>query len=160
MVDNAVPLWVVDGDNVAHLRGGGDDYEQVRADLVTAVVDHAARTGIETVIVFDGHGRDRTIGTTGIRHAGAETADTVIERLADRQQHDREVTVISSDTVLRHVAQRGGVQAMSSREYVDRLAAVRSAEAPPRPGRQRFQLGDSVDPAVREALERLRRGQR
>jgi predicted RNA-binding protein with PIN domain len=150
---------VVDGDNVAHVRGGSENYEQVRADLVAAVVDHAARSGIETVVVFDGHGRDRTIGTTAIRHAGAETADTVIERLAHRRQHEREVTVISSDNVLRHVAQRGGVQAMSSREYVDRLAAARTADAPATPGRLRFQLADSVDPAVRAALERLRRGE-
>jgi predicted RNA-binding protein with PIN domain len=159
VAESAAPLWVVDGDNVAHVRGGSEHYEQVRADLVAAVVDHAARSGIETVLVFDGHGRDRTIGRTTIRHAEAESADTVIERLAHRRQDDREVTVISSDTVLRHVAQRGGVQAMSSREYVDRLAAGRSVDAPSQPGRQRFQLADSVDPAVREALERLRRGE-
>jgi predicted RNA-binding protein with PIN domain len=147
-------LWIVDGDNVAHVRGGSERYEEVRAGLVTAVVDHAARSGISVVLVFDGHGRDSAVGGTRIRYAGSETADTVIERLAHRSQHDHQVTVISSDTVLRHVAQRGGVQAMSAREYVDRLAA-----APSPAGRQRFTVADSVDQAVREALERLRRGQ-
>jgi predicted RNA-binding protein with PIN domain len=155
----AEPLWIVDGDNVAHMRGGSDAYERVRAELVAAAVDHAARSGTDTVLVFDGHGTDRTIGRTSVQHAGSETADTVIERLAHRRQHEREVTVISSDSVLRHVAQRGGVHAMSAREYLDRLSA-----APPPPsrgetGRQRFQLGDTVDPAVREALERMRRGE-
>jgi len=158
MADAPQPLVIVDGDNIAHVRGGGDDYERVRAQLVTAVVDHAARSGVETVLVFDGHGRDRVLGRTMVRYAGSETADTLIERLAHRSQHDREVTVVSSDTVLRHVAQRGGVQAMSAREYVDRLAAAPSAEAPSAGARQRFQLADSVDEAVRAALERLRRG--
>ncbi len=153
-------LWIVDGDNVAHVRGGSERYEQVRAGLVTAVVDHAARSGITVVLVFDGHGRDSAVGTTRIRFAGNETADTLIERLAHRSQHDREVTVISSDTVLRHVAQRGGVQAMSAREYVDRLASAPAGETPSATAsRQRFTVADSVDSAVREALERLRRGQ-
>jgi predicted RNA-binding protein with PIN domain len=70
------------------------------------------------------------------------------------------VTVVSSDTVLRHVAQRGGVQAMSAREYVDRLAAAPSDEAPSPSGRIRYKLADSVDPAVRAELERIRRGQK
>jgi predicted RNA-binding protein with PIN domain len=159
VADGPQPLWIVDGDNVAHVRGGPDAYEQVREQLVAAVVDHAARSGIETVLVFDGHGRDRTIGRTTLRHAGSETADTMIERLAHRSQHDHEVTVISSDAVLRHVAQRGRVQAMSAREYVDRLASVAAADAPPSPATQRFKLGDSVDSDVRDALERLRRGE-
>ena len=153
------PLWVIDGDNVAHVRGGSEEYERVRAELVAAVVDHAARSGAETVLVFDGHGRDNKLGATTVRYAGIETADTLIERLAHRSQHDREVTVVSSDTVLRHVAQRGGVHAMSAREYVDRLAAPAAPDAPPPRGPQRFQLVDTVDPEVRAALERLRRGE-
>jgi predicted RNA-binding protein with PIN domain len=143
------PLWVIDGDNVAHVRGGSEEYERVRAE----------RSGAETVLVFDGHGRDSKLGATTVRYAGTETADTLIERLAHRSQHDREVTVVSSDTVLRHVAQRGGVHAMSAREYVDRLAAPAAPDAPPDRGPQRFQLADTVDPEVRAALERLRRGE-
>jgi predicted RNA-binding protein with PIN domain len=153
------PLWVIDGDNVAHVRGGSPQYERVRAELVAAVVDHAARSGAETVLVFDGHGRDSKLGATTVRYAGTETADTLIERLAHRSQHDREVTVVSSDTVLRHVAQRGGVHAMSAREYVDRLAAPAAPDARPERGPQRFQLADTVEPEVRAALERLRRGE-
>jgi predicted RNA-binding protein with PIN domain len=160
VADERPQLWIVDGDNVAHVRGGSDRYEEVRADLLAAVVDHSARSGVGVVLVFDGHGRESTVGTTRVRFAGAETADTVIERLAHRNQHDHEVTVISSDTVLRHVAQRGGVQAMSAREYVDRLAARMPGDGPrTSPSRQRFTVAESVDDAVREALERLRRGQ-
>ena len=65
-----MPLVIVDGDNVAHVRGGGDDYEQVRAELVAAVVDHADRAGTDTVLVFDGHGRDRDLGRVAVRYAG------------------------------------------------------------------------------------------
>jgi predicted RNA-binding protein with PIN domain len=154
------PLLIVDGDNVAHVRGGPDGYQEVRAELAAAVIDHAARSGIETVLVFDGHGRDRRMGRTQVRYAGSETADSVIERLAHRHQSDRVVTVVSSDTVLRHVAQRGGVQAMSAREYVDRLAAAPSDEPPSPSGRLRYKLADSVDPAVRAELERIRRGRK
>ena len=159
MVEQPDPLLIVDGDNVAHVRGGPDDYQEVRAELAAAVIDHAARSGIETVLVFDGHGRDRRMGRTKVRYAGSETADSVIERLAHRHQSDRVVTVVSSDTVLRHVAQRGGVQAMSAREYIDRLAAAPSDEPPSPSGRIRYKLADSVDPAVRAELERIRRGQ-
>jgi len=148
----------VDGDNVAHVRGGSESYERVRGGLVAAVVDHASRTGTETVLIFDGGGQERTIGRVSIRHAGRETADTLIERLAHLHHDTREVTVVSSDSVLRHVAQREGVHAMSAREYVDRLGAPAGSDAPSAQPRQRFQLGDKLDPAVREALERLRRG--
>ena len=47
----------------------------------------------------------------------------MVERLAYREAGGREVVVVSSDTVVRHVAQRGGVQAMSAREFLDRVAA-------------------------------------
>jgi predicted RNA-binding protein with PIN domain len=153
------PLMIVDGDNVAHVRGGPENYQEVRAELAAAVVDHAARFGIETVLVFDGHGRDRRLGRTLVRYAGSETADTLIERLAHGHQHDRAVTVVSSDTVLRHVAQRGGVSAMSAREYVDRLAAAPADEPASPSQRLRYKLSDTIDPAVRAELERIRRGQ-
>jgi predicted RNA-binding protein with PIN domain len=93
-----------------------------------------------------------------VRHAEAETADSVIERLAHRDSELRAVTVVSSDTVLRHVAQRGRVEAMSAREFVDRLGGGPVEPPPTAPGRQRFQLGDAIDAATRAALERLRRG--
>ena len=126
---------MIDGDNVAHVRGGSEEYERMRAELVAAVVDHAAQSGAETVLVFDGHGRDNKLGAATVRYAGTETADTLIERLAHRSQHDREVTVVSSDTVLRHVAAagRGG---RDERARVRRPAGCGAApDAPPEPRR-------------------------
>lgn len=157
----ADPLFIIDGDNVAHVRGPDADYARSRDSLVADVAGWAARNGVLAVVVLDGHGGDRRIGACQVRYSRRESADTVVERLAYREAGEREVVVVSSDTVVRHVAQRGGVQAMSAREFLDRVAA----SAPPggterSPQRRvRYQVGESVDPAVREALERIRRGE-
>lgn len=152
-------LYVIDGDNVCHLRGPGDDYPRARELLVAEIAGYMAQAGIDAVVVLDGHGTGREIGRTRVTHSGRETADTVIERLAHRHGGEREVTVVSSDSVLRHVAHRSGVNVMSAREFSDRLAAAprRRLEPPPASGRRL--LGDLLDPEVRAALERMRRGE-
>ena len=156
----AAELYIIDGDNVCHLRGGSDDYQRAREQLVAEVAGYMAQLGIDAFVVLDGHGRSRSIGRTQLTHSGRETADTVIERLAFRHAANREVTVVSSDAVLRHVAQRGGVQAMSAREFIDRLvAAPRERIDAPKTVRDRRLLGDALDPEVRAALERMRRGE-
>ncbi len=155
----ADPLWIIDGDNVAHRRGdAAGEYAQVREDLVGAVAGHMARRGWDAILVLDGHGRDATIGRTDVRYAGRETADTVIERLAHRHGSTREVTVVSSDAVLRHVAQREGVHVMSAAEFVSRLDTGAPPDGPSQPGRVRYQIADALDPDVRAAFERFRRG--
>jgi len=155
----AAELYIIDGDNVCHLRGGSDDYQRAREQLVAEVAGYMAQLGIDAFVVLDGHGRSRSIGRTQLTHSGRETADTVIERLAFRHA-DREVTVVSSDAVLRHVAQRGGVQAMSAREFIDRLVAAPKERFEQGQGpRGRRLLGDALDPEVRAALERMRRGE-
>ena len=117
-------IWIIDGDNVTHARGGGGEYALLRERLAADVTDWAARLGVRAVVVLDGEGNDRTVGATVISHSRGETADSVIERLAYRHAADSEVTVVSNDTVVRHVSQRGGVHAMSAREFLDRLAAA------------------------------------
>ncbi|MGN6377406.1 MAG: NYN domain-containing protein [Gaiellales bacterium] len=156
----ADPVFIIDGDNVVHVRGRVTDHERSRDALVADVSGWATRAGIQAIVVLDGHGNDRRIGGCQVRYSRRETADTVIERLAYREADGREVTVVSSDTVVRHVSQRGAVNAMSTREFADRLSASAPAGGTESsPGRRvRYQLGDSLDPAVREALERLRRG--
>jgi predicted RNA-binding protein with PIN domain len=157
----ADPIYIIDGDNVAHTAGRGPDHERNRDSLVTDIAGWASRTGVQAVVVLDGHGADRRIGSCQVRYSRRETADTVIERLAYRQAAGGEVVVVSSDTVVRHVAQRGSVQAMSAREFLDRVSAAAPPSGTERsPERRvRYQLGDAVDPAVRETLERLRRGE-
>jgi predicted RNA-binding protein with PIN domain len=155
----AAELYVIDGDNVCHLRGAGDDYQRARELLVGEIAGYMAQVGIDAVVVLDGHGSDRQIGRTRVTHSGRETADTVIERLAHRHHTDREVTVVSSDSVLRHVAQRSGVNVMSAREFSDRLTAAPRERFQPEPAARRRLLGDLLDPEVRAALERMRRGE-
>lgn len=152
-------IFIIDGDNVAHARGVSGDYQLAREALVADIAGWAARAGVAATVVLDGHGSDRSIGATVIRHSRNESADTVIERLAHRHAEDDEVTVVSSDTVVRHVAQRGGVHAMSTREFLDRLGAPPEAGGRSQPPRIRHQLGDRLPPHVREALERIRRGE-
>lgn len=152
-------LYIVDGDNVCHLRGPGDDYPRARELLVAEIAGYMAQSGIDAVVVLDGHGTGREIGRTRVTHSGRETADTVIERLAHRHHADREVTVVSSDSVLRHVAQRSGVNVMSAREFSDRLAAAPRERFQPQAPHGRRLLGDVLDPEVRAALERMRRGE-
>jgi len=155
----AAELYVIDGDNVCHLRGAGDDYQRARELLVGEIAGYMAQAGIDAVVVLDGHGTGRQIGRTRVTHSGRDTADTVIERLAHTHHVDREVTVVSSDSVLRHVAQRSGVNVMSAREFSDRLAAApRERFQAERPSERRL-LGDLLDPEVRAALERMRRGE-
>jgi predicted RNA-binding protein with PIN domain len=154
-------LYILDGDNVAHVRGAGSDYARAREQLVGDVAGFASEAGIDVVLVFDGQGGGRRIGRVQVVHSGRETADTVIERLAHRSagQTPGGVTVVSNDSVLRHVAQRGGVHAMSAREFLDRLRAAPAQRPAASESRGRTTLGDTLDPAVREALERLRRGE-
>lgn len=156
----ADPLWIVDGDNAAHkLTPGAADHLKSRDTLVAQVAGYAAQAGIDVVLVFDGAGDDRSVGRTSVRYAGSVSADTVIERLAGQAGEGREVTVVSSDNVLRHVAARGGVEVMHAGELLSRLSSGAPGDRPSGAPRQRFQLADSLDPSVREALERLRRGQ-
>jgi predicted RNA-binding protein with PIN domain len=154
-------LYILDGDNVTHVRGAGSDYARAREELVGDVSGFASEAGIDVVLVFDGTGSGRRIGRLQVVYSGRETADTIIERLAHRRAGEApgSVTVVSNDTVLRHVAQRGGVHAMSAREFLDRLGAA-PAQRPVAPeSRGRTTLGDTLDPGVREALERIRRGE-
>ena len=154
----ADPLWIVDGDNAAHrLTPGAADHRQSRDKLVAQIAGYAAQAGIDVVVVFDGAGDGRSVGRTSVRYAGSVSADTVIERLAAQAQEGREVMVISSDNVLRHVAAKGGVEVMHAGELLSRLSAGAPGDQAKTAPRQRFQLGDSLDPKVREALERLRR---
>src|SRR4029079_907397 len=81
-------LFILDGDNVAHVRGAGPDYVRAREQLVGDVAGFASEAGIDIVLVFAGEGGGRRIGRVQVVHSGRETADTVIERLAHRRAGD------------------------------------------------------------------------
>ena len=149
-------LLLIDGDNVAHrLPGVAEDRR--RETLIALVSSHCESAGLDATVVLDGHGADFAVGRVAIRHAGDRDADTVIERMAHRLSAEHDVTVVSSDAVLRHVAARGGVHGMSAGELVARLSIPRAGPTM-EPGRQRYQLGDALDPATRAVFEQIRRG--
>ncbi len=137
-------LYLFDGYNLLH-AGAFEDPRQLRDVLASFV----ALKGARGVLVFDGVGRDETIGPLEIRYA--EQADQLLERLAVEHRNERQVCVVSSDAAVRGTAGRK-VQTLSSQTFLHDLAP--GEVGPERPG----QLRDRLDPETRERLERLRRG--
>jgi predicted RNA-binding protein with PIN domain len=157
------PLLIVDGDNVAHARWRGrrglSDLPCMRDELIQAVAGHASRVGTDAIVVLDGPGTDAMVGRTAIRYSGAVSGDTLIERLAYRFSPTHEATVVSADRVLRHVAQTGGAEVMGPRALLEQIAASERGEEHGDARRTRFQLREAVSEEVREALDRMRRGE-
>ena len=100
-----------------------------REELVDTLASFVATRGARGVVVFDGTGESREVGPLSVRFA--QDADTVLERLAVEQFH----------------GQVGSIPFLAELER-----AGHREDAPSR-------LGDRVDEATRERLERLRRGE-
>ena len=75
----------------------------------------------------------------------------MIERLASENRATERVCVVSSDATIRETAGRQ-VQTLTSQTFLGGVGAVVHDE------RKRSELADRVDPATRDALERMRRG--
>ena len=103
------------------------------------------------MLVFDGVGRDETLGPLRVRFAA--DADALLERLAAENRDREPVCLVSSDFAVRGTPGQE-VRTTSSRIFLAEL------EAAPRDGRA---AAGARRPAgrgdVRERLERLRRGQ-
>ena len=138
-------LYLFDGHNLLH-AGGFSDPRELRDTLASWVATQGARG----VLVFDGVGQDETRGPLDVRFA--ENADSLIERLASESRSRERVCVVSSDATVRATAGRL-VQTRTSQTFLGDLAPIEHAEG------KRSALVDRLDPATREALERLRRGQ-
>ncbi len=138
-------LYLFDGHNLLHAGSFGDLRE-----LEDAIASFIALRGARGVLVFDGAGRDRTIGKLEIRHA--QDADTLLERLAFEHRERERVCLVSSDLTVRETAGRE-VDRRSSQFFLDDLRS-----APP-PAAKRSPLEDRLDPETRARLERLRRGE-
>jgi predicted RNA-binding protein with PIN domain len=138
-------LYLFDGYNLLH-AGAFDDPRALRDALASFV----ALKGARGVLVFDGHGADETHGPLEVRFA--EHADTLLERLAAEHRAHEHVIVVSSDAAIRGTA---GIetQKLSSKTFLGDLEQVVHSEERMR------QVRDQLDPATREALERLRRGE-
>lgn len=142
-------LYLFDGYNVLH----AGDFAGIR-EMTDALASFVALRGARGVVVFDGVGADETLGPLQVRYA--QHADSLLERLASEHRARERVCLVSSDAAVRGTAGQE-VAKLSSRGFVrdleQELAPVRREEA------SRTQLGDRLDPEVREQLERLRRGE-
>jgi len=138
-------LYLFDGYNLLHAGG----YEDAR-ELRDALASFVALKGARGVLVFDGHGADETHGPLEVRYA--ENADTLLERLAAEHRATDEVCLVSSDAAVRGTSGQE-VQKRSSATFLSDMEEVVHSEERPR------HLGDRLDEATREALERMRRGQ-
>lgn len=139
-------LYLFDGYNLLH-AGGFEDPRSLRDALASFVAVKGARG----ILVFDGHGTDEVHGPLEVRFA--EHADTLLERLAAEHRAREHVVVVSSDAAIRGTAGQE-TQKLSSQTFLGDLEQVAHRE-----DRMR-QVRDQLDPATREALERMRRGER
>ncbi len=138
-------LYLFDGFNVLRAGEFADPGE-----LVDRLASFVALHGARGVVVFDGTGSDRTVGPLEIRFA--PHADSVLERLAAEHRDRERVCLVSSDAAVRGTSGQE-VTKLTSKTFVAGLADIPPAEQrPPR-------LGDRLDEATRERLERLRRGE-
>jgi predicted RNA-binding protein with PIN domain len=138
-------LYLFDGWNLLH----AGDWRRPE-ELIDALASFVALRGARGVLVFDGVGRDETIGPLRVRFAA--DADAVLERLAAEHRDRETVAVVSSDFAIRGTTGQA-VRSTSSRIFLAELEQVT------RPSEPRPELADRLDPAVRERLERLRRGE-
>jgi predicted RNA-binding protein with PIN domain len=143
MVD--VALYLFDGSNLFH----AGRFAQ-RDELVDELASFVAVRGARGVVVFDGVGEDRDIGSLSVRFA--PHADSLLERLAAQARAREAVLLVTSDAAIQGTSGQE-VRKRGSAAFLAELAAVPHREDTP------SRLADRVDPDTRARLERLRRGE-
>ena len=138
-------LYLFDGHNLLYAGGFRDEQE-----LVDRLASFLALRGARGTVVFDGPGRDRSLGPLEVRYA--PHADSLLERLAAERRRRERVCLVSSDLAVRRVAGLE-VETRSSDALVAELAGGDYEE------RSSSRLADRLDAETRAALERWRRGQ-
>ena len=142
-------LYLFDGYNLMHAGAFKD-----RGVLVDTLASFVAGRGARGVVVFDGVGDERTIGSLRVRFTAH--ADDLLERLAAENRGSESVCVVSSDHAVRWTSGQE-VRKVASRAFLDELAPVQHVEREQRGAGGR--VGDQLDAETREKLERLRRGE-
>ncbi|MFN0154959.1 MAG: NYN domain-containing protein [Gaiella sp.] len=138
-------LYLFDGSNLFHAGAYGD-----RDELVDALASFVALRGVRGVVVFDGHGPERTFGNLEVRYA--PHADDLIERLAAERREHEPVLVVTSDATVRGTAGHL-VGKRGSSAFLAELQEVQHREE------SASRVRDRLDPETRDRLERLRRGE-
>jgi predicted RNA-binding protein with PIN domain len=143
-------LYLFDGYNLLH----AGDFSGGREELVDALASFVAARGVRGVVVFDGVGEEREIGPLRVRFTAH--ADDLLERLAAENRASELVCVVSTDHAVRRTAGQE-VRKLASRSFLAGLEQETHVEREQRGAGGR--VGERLDPATREQLERLRRGQ-
>jgi predicted RNA-binding protein with PIN domain len=136
-------LYLFDGFNVLHAGAFADPRE-----LVDQLASFVALKGARGVVVFDGVGEERTHGPLEVRYA--VNADALLERLAAEFRDIEQVCLVSSDVAVRGTSGQE-VMKRSSAAFVQELEPGGQQEERP------HRLGERLDRATRDRLERLRR---
>ncbi|OUO35782.1 NYN domain-containing protein [Olsenella sp. An290] len=171
-------LLVVDGYNVLHKSARylaradetseGDPFEQARELLISDVAAYA-KGRFNPVVVFDAAGNvspERPdLSRAGVRvifSAAGESADAVIERLVtEARLAPRAVTVVTSDRTIRATVGGVPVTRVSSDVLVADVGALAAEYERENAARQtqHMRLEDRIDPAARERLWKILRGE-
>ena len=138
-------LYLFDGSNLFHAGAFAH-----REELVDTLASFVATRGARGVVVFDGTGESREVGPLSVRFA--QDADTVLERLAVEHRQRERVLLVTSDAAVRGTSGQE-VRKQGSAGFLAELERAGHREDAP------SRLGDRVDEATRERLERLRRGE-
>ena len=171
-------LLVVDGYNVIYKSARyrarmdetaeGDPFEQARELLISDVAAYA-KGRYEPVVVFDAAGNvspERPdLSPAGVRvifSAAGESADEVIERLVtEARLAPHAVTVVTSDRTIRATVGGIPVTRVSSDVLVSNMNSLVAEYRQENEVRQtqHMRLEDRIDPAAREQLWKILRGQ-
>jgi uncharacterized protein len=170
---------IVDGYNIIHawpalnltMRTRG--LEDARRQLVIALAEYSAQTGVAVTVVFDGQSRpgglpvtEQLDGVSVIFGTKRASADHVIERAAYRASQRGEgadVVVATDDRLERDVVGGMGVATMGARALEAEVARVAGGvDVETRrmrdDSKRSSRVEDGLDPEVRRRLERIRRG--
>lgn len=138
-------LFLFDGSNLFHAWDEGS-----REQLVDRLAGFVALRGVPGVVVFDGAGRERSVGRLQVLYA--PHADDVIERLAAQHRERERVAVVSSDRTIVFATGRG-VQHRDSHDFLVELGTERP---PPPEAASRLKVEGKLDDETRARLDRLR----
>jgi len=140
-----VALYLFDGSNLFHAGRFAH-----RDELVDELASFVAVRGARGVVVFDGVGEPRLLGSLEVRFA--PHADSVLERLAAERRNRERVLLVTSDAAVQGTSGQE-VMKRGSMEFLAELSSVSHRED------TASRVDQRVDAETRARLERLRRGQ-
>ena len=143
-------------------------FENSRKKLIDILLNYATYNEYIVFLVFDGH---LQAGNKEYREKvnknlivvftkEGETADSFIEKYVNNIGRDKDVCVVTSDSLEQQVAFQRGAIRMSSLEFYHEVRKVEkeiSEKAGKKADSKRYSLEDRIDKSIAEKLERMRR---